>query len=252
MDNESKKKRAPGSKLLRHRQILWPTWRGWLVLAVLGFLVFELFLRTVHSFLAANDSLPGGLLVVEGWMPDYAFERAIKEFRANHYEMIAVTGGPMEAGSPLSPYVTYAELGAATLLKMGMETNHVVAVPSPWVPQDRTYVSAVSLKIWLQARQQGIPQLNLVSMGPHSRRSRLLFHKAFDSKLHVGIICIPVRDYDAGHWWKTSSGVRSVVDEIVGYVYARFFFHDSATRSLVEPKAHPTPAAPPDPASTNQ
>ena len=239
MDDESKKKRAPGSKLLRRRQVLWPTWRGWLLLAFFGFLLFELFLRSIHPFLAVNDSKPGGLLVVEGWLPDYALEHAVREFHSHQYQMIAVTGGPMEAGSPLSPYRTYAELGAATLLKMGMETNQVVAVPSPWVPQDRTYVSAVSLEIWLRNRNQGIPQLNLVSMGPHSRRSRLLFHKAFDSKLHVGIICVPVRDYDPRHWWKTSSGVRSVVDEIVGYLYARFFFRDSATRSLVEPSAHP-------------
>ena len=66
---------------------------------------------------------------------------------------------------------------------------------------------------------------NLMTLGAHARRSRLLFEEAFDGKASVGIISITNREYDPRHWWKYSEGVREVIGESVAYVYARFFFH---------------------------
>ena len=39
------------------------------------------------------------------------------------------------------------------------------------------------------------------------------------------------RDYDPRHWWKSSQGVRSVLDEMIAYGYARFLFSTSAEPS---------------------
>jgi hypothetical protein len=135
-----------------------------------------------------------------------------------------VVGGPLEQGSPLAEYQNYAELGLVMLQRLGLGSGSIQAVPTGHVQKDRTYAEAVTLRNWLQ-QHGGIPaKINLISIGAHSRRSRLLFEKAFGSGTRVGIIAVPDRDYDPGHWWQSSQGVRSVVDEVIAYGYARLLF----------------------------
>src|ERR1043165_4414 len=160
--------------LFRRRECTLPTWRGWLAIVLGFFAIASTGIYEAYAFLSVSKPLPGGLLVVEGWAADQAMKAAITEFRRNHYEKIYITGGPILWGAPLSEYKTYAEGGAATLLKLGLPANSVQAVPSGWVMQDRTYTAAVALRDWL--RQHGIQptKIHLMSEGPHARRSRLL------------------------------------------------------------------------------
>ena len=93
------------------------------MLALVGLAFFGL-LRGAYPFLATNESLPGGFLVFEGWAPDYVFDAVTNEFARNHYETkIYITGNPIEKGAPLCEYKNIAAVGAATLTKMGMDTN---------------------------------------------------------------------------------------------------------------------------------
>jgi hypothetical protein len=210
--------------LLRRRPCLLPTLRGWLLLLIPSIALLILGFRNMNAFLAVNDPAPDGVLVVEGWSPDYALETAMLEFKRNPHHKLYVVGGPLEQGAPLSEYKTYAELGSAILVRMGMNNDTVQAVPAANVQKDRTYAAAVALQTWL--RQHGaIPKdINLISVGAHARRSRLLFEKTFGSNTRVGIITVEDRSYDPRHWWKSSQGVRSVVDEMIAYGYARFLF----------------------------
>ena len=181
----------------------------------------------IHPFLAPNHPLPGGILVVEGWAPDYVMKAVVGEFRRTHYDRLYVTGGPLEHGGPLSEYKTFAELGAATLSKLGLGTNEVQAVPAPLVQQDRTYNSAIALRKYLDEHSLAHPALNLISVGPHARRSRLLYTKVFGKPTQIGIVAVTPRDYDPKRWWRSSAGVRGVLDETVAYVYVRLFFRPS-------------------------
>ncbi len=191
----------------------------------LGFLVvIVIIVRGIHPFLALTNPMPGGLLVVEGWAQDDALRAAVAEFNRNHYERVYVTGGPLIWGGPLSEYKTYAEGGAATLIKLGLSTNEVQAVPSKRVLQDRTYASALSLKYWLVQHGIRAAKIHLLSEGPHARRSRLLFKKALGESFTVGVTALPVADYDANYWWRSSSGVRAVIGESIAYLYARLLF----------------------------
>jgi hypothetical protein len=81
------------------------------------------------------------------------------------------------------------------------------------------------LKQWLQEHDAMPAELNLMSLGAHARRSRLLFEKAFGRDTRVGIIALEDRDYDPELWWKSSQGVRTVTDELIAYGYARLWFH---------------------------
>ena len=210
--------------LLRRREVFWPTWRGWLVLLLLLFGLFLFGMREIHPFLAVTSPVNGGILVIEGWCSDYALETAVREFREGHYERVYVTGGPLEAGAPLAEYKTYAQRGAAILTRLGVGTNEVQAVPAPLVRQDRTYTSAVALRDWLQGHNLSTDKVYLLTEATHARRSRLMYCKAFGKGVKIGIRAIEPRDYDPRHWWRSSMGVRSVIDETFAYVYARLLF----------------------------
>lgn len=219
--------------LLRRRRVLVPTWLGWLALLV-AFAVFALFVvRQAQSFLAVNEPLPGGALVVEGWAPDYVLEEAATEFERGPYEKLYVTGGPIEAGAHLAEYQTYAERGAAILLKLGLNPNKVQAVPAPLVPQDRTYTALIALRDWFQDHRTMPAKVHLITRGPHARRSRLLLQHAMDKQVQVGVTAVPVREYDTVHWWRSSAGVRDVIGEALAYGYV-FWFRP-------EPEATPSP-----------
>jgi hypothetical protein len=202
-----------------------PTWRGWLVLCGLFVVLLTCFGRAIHPFLALNTPITDGLLVVEGWAPDNAMSVAIAELKRDHYEKVYVTGGPIEYGSHLVAYKTYAELGAATLVKLGLDSNLVQAVPAPKVRQDRTYNAALELKHWWLAHGIQPRRIHLISEGPHCRRSRLLYSKAMGGDVFIGVTSVPSADYDQEHWWRYSAGVRNVIGEGLAYLYARLLFH---------------------------
>lgn len=211
--------------LWRRRECVCLTWRGWLLLGLLfGGLSF-LSLHAVYPFLAVNDPVPAGLLVVEGWVPDYAFEKTIAEFHLARYQRVYVTGGPLAAGAPLSEHQNYAQLGAAVLTRLGLPASDVQAVPAPAVPEDRTYTSALTLKKWLLDHHVAETNITVLTLGPHARRTRLLFEKAFGKDYHIGVVALDSRGFDPQHWWKSSEGFRTVTGEVIAYGYARVLFH---------------------------
>ncbi|MGB5457370.1 MAG: hypothetical protein WBO18_15570, partial [Gammaproteobacteria bacterium] len=80
------------------------------------------------------------------------------------------------------------------------------------------------LKSGLSQSNMAINSLDVVSLGPHARRTQWLFQIAVGDKIKVGVIAATPEDYDADDWWTWSSGVRAVVSEAVAYLYARFVF----------------------------
>lgn len=224
-EQSASKSRTFFGGLFRRRECVALTVRGWMSLFGLAAVFFYCVFSHLHPFLSRTDFVPGGVLVVEGWVPDYALEAAAAEFRREGARTLFVTGGPLDKGAALSEYKTYAELGAACLLHMGLATNEVQAVPAPEVRKDRTYASALELKKWLREHSVTVTNVTLMSMGAHSARSRLLFQRAFGDDCSVGVIAIGSRDYDAKRWWQSSEGVRIVIAETLAYGYARFLFH---------------------------
>jgi hypothetical protein len=214
--------------LLRRQVFLVPTWRGWAVLLLLAASLIFVVGRQLCAFLTMQNSVPGGVLVVEGWVPAYAARAAVEEFRRHPYLGIYVTGEPIEEGNPFIGFGNYAELTVEKLKIAGAPADRLHAVPAPFVGKDRTYTTAATLKKQLETEGVSTAKINLISLGPHSRRSRLLYEFAFGSNSQVGVIAITDREFDPDHWWRSSNGVRTVISEAIAYGYARFIFRPSA------------------------
>jgi hypothetical protein len=223
--------------LLRRRQIIVPTWRAWLLLLLLALACGFVLVKNAYSFLAPTDSKPSGYLVIEGWAPDYASRQALEEFKGHPYLKLFTTGGPIEKGAPLSEYKTYADLEAATLIKLGADTNTLQSAPAPLVRQDRTYASAIALRNWIAEHNLTVSNLNLLTVGPHARRSRLMFQKAFGNEATIGVIAVVPFDYNRADWWRSSQGFRGVSSEFFAYLYAKVLFHPRKGETL--PTASP-------------
>lgn len=197
---------------------------GWIVsiLSVMVVLVMVLFM--IYPFLAVNEPVRGELLVLEGWPPDQNVKDAMSVFKSGGYRLLVTTGGPLSKGYYLSEYKNSAELTAATLEKLGFDKQLVVAVPSLPVKMNRTYASALTLKKWLARSDLSVTAMDVYSQGPHSRRTRMLFEKAFGDGIAIGVIAGEDDSYDGEKWWTTSQGFRVVIGEMIAYLYARLLF----------------------------
>lgn len=199
--------------------------RGWLL--ILGLLLASgciAFFR-VYPFLAVTRRENTRVLVVEGWIHQFAADAAAEEFKSGGYQRVFTTGGPVNGlGHYVNDYQTSASVGASLLRNAGIPADLVQMVPSHVMERDRTYSSAVALREWFDEHSVTVDAINVLTEKAHARRTRLLFQKALGDKIKVGIISVPTPDYDAKRWWHYSEGVKEVISEGSAYIYARLFF----------------------------
>lgn len=206
--------------LLQKREIRVPTLWGWLLLFVVSASVGVAALLGAHPFLAQNDMAPSArLLVVEGWMGESELDQAAEVFRRGRYDRLVTTGGPIERSPNFLGVRTYAEWASAYLNGRGLGGDVVTAVPAPASAQDRTFLSAVKVRDWGRKNGVALDSLDVISSGTHARRSRMLFQKAFGPSVRVGVFAATPVGYDAGRWWKSSAGVKSVLGEATALVW---------------------------------
>jgi hypothetical protein len=205
---------------IRTRPTLW----GWMCLLAIAVIFFCLVTVKCNSYLAVTRPLDARVMVVEGWLPEYALSQAAEEYRNKRYSLLLSTGIKIDKGEFFWQERTYADMGASSMRHLGLDSASVVAVPASGVKADRTYASACALRRWIDSTGRKISRINLVSLGPHSRRSRLLFQKALGSGVAVGVISYQDETYDPCQWWKTSNGFKSTIDEAISYCYTKLIF----------------------------
>ncbi len=188
---------------------------GLVLMVLIGLAVFAW--QEIYPFLARQAPVESDILVIEGWMVDDVLLEAAGWAESNGVERIYTTGGPLELGSFLTEYKTYAEMTKARLVKLGLDKKfEIVAVPAQKVMRGRTRESARALKAALGMERGAI---NLASEGPHTRRSWRAFQDVLGDGVTVGSVALVPPEYGAQDWWKCSEGVRSVISETVAYGY---------------------------------
>lgn len=194
-----------------------------ILIAILG-LAF-LSIRGLYPFLAVNDPVPGGIIVIEGWIHDISVEQTVNKLDAAHDRDVFIVCALRASGSEREPSRGQSEYIMEKLRRSGLSGERLHLVFCEVSNKDRTYHSAVALKNRLQEREIPVDSLNVITVGPHARRSRLMFQKAFGDKVTVGVIPTEDPDYDPAHWWRSSDGVGEVLFQCFAYMYAKFFFH---------------------------
>jgi uncharacterized SAM-binding protein YcdF (DUF218 family) len=202
--------------------------RGWLIFVAASVLTLSLFSLGIYPFLAVTHRVNADVLVVEGWIDEYAIRAAVKEFESNHYQHVFTTGGPVVGtGGYINDFMTSASVGADLLKKWGLPDERLQMVPSRVMDRDRTYASAVALRNWFRDHNMAVSGIDVVTQDVHARRTRLLFQKALGKDVQVGIIAVANVDYPANRWWHYSQGLKDVVSECAAYLYARLLFFPS-------------------------
>jgi uncharacterized SAM-binding protein YcdF (DUF218 family) len=199
--------------------------RGWFLFFASGLIAVGWFVFGSYPFLAITEKTDANLLVVEGWVHDYAIRMAVDEFRTAKYERVFTTGGPVIGmGGYTNQWNTSASVGADRLKAAGVPAEYVQMVPARAIETDRTYTSALALRAWCKEHDVEVRSMNIITDDVHARRTQLLFAKAFGKGVRVGIIAARNPDYPPELWWRYSEGARDVIGESIAWLYARFVF----------------------------
>ncbi len=208
---------------IRRRTIWCPTLLGGLTLLALVGGAVVLTISYAHGFLAVSErEASAEVLVIEGWLPDYALAVAVKELETGEYSHVCVGGGPLDHGNYLSSYRSYAELSAASLKALGVAADRVIVAPAANTRLHRTYESARAVRRALEDSRANVAAVNVLTLGVHARRSRLVFKKEFGD-IAVGVISVPREDYDPARWWASSAGARVLLVEGVAWMHEWLF-----------------------------
>ena len=171
---------------------------------------------TLYPFLARQAPVPAETLVVEGWVSDDLLAQAAGWAESNGVKRIVATGGPIELGSYLASFRTYAEMTRARMEALGLGAKfELAAVPAEKVRRGRTRESARALK----AAGAAAGAFNVASEGPHARRSWRAFRDEFAGQAEVGSVALTPVAYGGEDWWTCSEGVRAVISEAIAYAY---------------------------------
>src|SRR5207244_8184229 len=99
------------------------SWHGRLFVTAVVLLAIYAVVLNVLPFLAVTHRVNAKILVVEGWMDEYAIRAGAEEFKAGDYEHIITTGGPVPgSGGYTNDYNTFASVGARRLKTAGVAT----------------------------------------------------------------------------------------------------------------------------------
>lgn len=205
--------------LFAKRTVWLPTWRCWLLVLFTLSLGAYLFLSHLHDFLAVNQPVNAEVLIVEGWLSDINLERATEEFLSGSYKYVCTAGVPLEQGSVLFKYNTYAELAATIMKRYGMPEEPLIIAATPAVQRNRTFECARAAQKTLETKNIAYRAINVMSEGPHARRTRLVYRKVFGPDIQVGIIAAPTPNYDGETWWQSNEGCKEALTEFIGWMF---------------------------------
>ena len=202
----------------RRRQVWFPTLWGWLGLLALAAIVLTVIARQLHGYLAVSKPVGARVLIVEGWMGPQALEETAAVARSGSYERVITTGGPIVRWPPGPGHVSFAEQAAWYLGEQGIPRHLLTPVAAARVSTDRTYLSAVTLRDWAASSGMKLDAFDVITDGPHARRTWLLYRRVFP-RATVGIIATGSYDYDAARWWRSSLGAKNVIDQTLGLIW---------------------------------
>lgn len=188
-----------------------------LIAAVLAFIIC---LKGLYPFLAYSDRMPSRVLVVDGWLPTYLLQQAAAEYSRGKYDRM-LTVQQTEPYTSVELEKSRDNYVVEILVRHGVPRESIAPILYPNTDRDRTYHSALAIKEWIHNNDMTLTSFNIVTVGPHARRSRLIYKRVFEKRFQIGVLGLTDPAYDAVHWWRSSEGVREVLFEGFAYLYVR-------------------------------
>jgi hypothetical protein len=173
------------------------------------------------------------VLVVEGWIGVEGVLAAKAEFERGGYHYIVASGG-LRHDRWDQHHLNYAELAAGELLRLGLPSEKIIVTRQNDTEAHRTFVSALAARAALQAAGIEPKGVNVFTLGPHARRSRLIFAKVFQPKTPVGVVSWIPPEYAAESWWHSSERAEDLIKETVGWPYEAVLNSGRAANSANE------------------
>ena len=206
-------------RLVQRRAVWCPTFLGSLCCVALMVTPIVWWYSYGESFLSQTERSPAEILVVEGWIGRAGVHAAAAEFERRSYQYIVTAGGLTDAKGWSQPGWSYARGAADELGRLGVPTDRIIVAPAADVESQRTYNSAVAVRRALNNLGIRPQALNVFTLGPHARRSRLVYAKVEGPGTEVGVIgWIPSSD-EAVPWRRSGGRAKELLAETVGYVY---------------------------------
>lgn len=209
------------TRFARPRTIWWPTWLGWAVLLSAFVVPAGVWTWRGERFLALDDPRPAEVLVVEGWIGLDGMGAARREFQRGGYQYLVTAGGPTGHRWTRSRY-NYALSAADVLVGWGLPADKVIAAPDDGRAEQRTYGAARAVRDKLNELGLRPKAVNVLSLGAHTRRSRLVYAKVLE-EMEVGAVAWWPERYDREPWWRSSERASDFLKESVGYTFELLF-----------------------------
>ena len=178
----------------------------------------------VHNFLAVSQPVGHGILVVEGWIPPDTLAGSTDVLNSRNYSQVLVVGGPIQQESEddnPNHLASYDQLGAERLNKLGIDANKLVQVSTSGVRFGRTYTNATAVQNWLNTTRTPACCVDVLTAGPHARKSWVIFRSAIGDHYRVGIIAGPEVSYNPRLWFFSTTGIWNVARNLAGYAYSK-------------------------------
>lgn len=215
---------------VQRKSVLWPTNVAWLCALVGVVLLFGAWWIEADDFLCCTRRVPADVIVVEGWIGVRGIQAAAKEFESGGYRYIVTTSGST-SNRWGDEHWNYAESAKEELLRDGIDPSKIVVAAPRETQSHRTFESARAVDLGLRTRGIYAKNITVFTLGPHARRSRIIFEKVLGGHSDVGVISWKPAADRSGHWWKSSERSEDIAKETIGFLY-EFLFNSGRTETV--------------------
>ena len=130
------------------------------------------------------------------------------------YNSVYYIGSLDEKNRIINNFNSNAEYTRNELIRIGVDPSSIVAVPGEKTYINRTLKSILAFRDWLKTSKYKVKGINIISSGPHARRTWMIYNKVLGKDYNIGIISLP--DFDNPNF------LRKIVKELrefFGLVY---------------------------------
>ena len=113
--------------------------------------------------------------------------------------------------------ISDAEIAKERMIALGIDSSKISAVSAERVSINRTLTNALALRSWLDKTDITVKGINIISLGPHARRTWMTYNKILDEKYKIGIISLP--DDKASY---SKGRILRTLRETLGIIYYWF------------------------------